>query len=273
MESSPEMSRDWIALSLLLPASVSAAAAAAEEPAAKEPAAAAPKTPLLAIPRVALPFPALPAGTAAPPIGGDAAAAGEAPAGVRPAPLPGFYRHLAEEAAGYAVWGSRRLNFDDEGELEHRAEEISRAAERIFSRSMDDYVGRRVEDLLERSDTAARVRRVLDTYTAVTFRGLDASLGEPGSGARAGGREAPAPAARRPTRTTARLQVDLHPKVILKSDLGTARARLEVPLSGSEYRFTLSRPLSSRVSSEIFAAYPQRSDGHARAGLHLFITF
>lgn len=254
-----------------------APAAAAEEGAPADRA-----RPALVIPRLMLTFPEGSAGAAPagflPGAAGPLGALNRGPEAARLAPLPGgsplaeFYGHLADEAAGYAVWGSTRLHLDDPKELEDRSREISRAAERIVSRSSDDFLGRKFDALVDGSSAVARVRRALDHYTAVTFRGLNAALGEsasPEESVEAAGRVP----TRRGARTTARLQVDLHPKILLKTEVGITRARLELPLSGSEFRLTVSRPLSSRMASEFFAAYPSRSDGHPRAGVHLFITF
>lgn len=203
-------------------------------------------------------------------------------------PLGEFLGHLREEARGYSVWGSSRLHFEDPQELEALSGQMARAAEKIFYRSVDDYLGRRLDGLVDSSAAVARLRSAIDHYTSMTLSGHDARLGfEPdGAGLRLpGGTGAPdrmsslsagLPAAgpsRQPSRLAARLQVDLHPKVLLKSEFAGAEARLELPLSGSEYRFSLARPLTPRVSSELFAAYPRSGDRPARAGIHLFLKF
>jgi hypothetical protein len=165
---------------------------------------------------------------------------------------------------------------------------MARAAERIFSRSIDDFMGRRLDSLVDSSVAVARLRGAIDHYTSMTLSGHNARLGFEGDGPgmplRGTGegldgftgstaRTSPSGSAHKSLRLAARLQVDMHPKILLKSEFAGAQARLELPLSGAEVRFTLSRPLTPRVASQLFAAYPRSGDRPARAGIHLFITF
>ncbi len=208
---------------------------------------------------------------------GDAAAGAErSDYGLETAPdktaLGGFYGDLVGQARAYSVWGTSRVNLADPSELANREVEIERAADRIFSRAADDFLGRKFDLLIERSQGITRFRQALDHYTSITFRGLNPALGADPETFASGVETSHVRVPRR-VRTTASLQVDLHPKLLLKSRFGHTRARLEMPLSGSEYRLVVARPLSSRVASELFAAYPRSGDGNPRAGVHLFLTF
>ncbi len=188
-------------------------------------------------------------------------------------PAGSFYESLDREARRYSVWGTRRLHLADTGEPESRSGDISRVAERIFLRATDRFLGRKFENLLYRSQTVERLRRAIDHYTAVRFQNRRAAIGYEIEAPEKVAAVGPVLPERLRLRASVRLRLDLHPKLLLKAQVGATRARLEVPFSGSEYRLSLRRPLSSSVSSELFAAYPRSGSGHPRAGLYFFLMF
>jgi hypothetical protein len=192
-----------------------------------------------------------------------------------------FLKFMVRHAQRSSGWELDRLQTSDLGEIESRQDEISRAAEKIFTRAADSFLGEQLESLLERAPAVRRFRDTVDHYTSVTFErgkaqlGADPTLLSSGAAAAASGssRAPAASSAPRAFRATASFRLDAHPRLVLGARLKRGSARLEIPISGSEYRLSYEHPISGTVSGSITASRPLDDPEDWWTGMRFGIRF
>jgi hypothetical protein len=192
-----------------------------------------------------------------------------------------FLKFMVRHAQRSSNWEIDRLQSSDLQEFESREDEISRAAEKIFTRAADSFLGEQLEALLERAPAVRRFRDSVDHYTSVTFERGNARLGSDlallsTTGAAASGPSpatSAAPAGPRPFRATASFRLDAHPRLVLGARFHRGSARLEIPVSGSEYRLSFEHPISQSVSGSIVASRPLDDPEDWWAGMRFGIRF
>jgi hypothetical protein len=189
-----------------------------------------------------------------------------------------FLKFMVRHAQRSSSWELERLQTADPQEIESREDEISRTAEKIFTRAADSFIGEQLEALLERTPAVRRFRDAVDHYTSLTFDRRGARLGADPSllstaVAAAAAPPAEASSAHRSFRATASFRLDAHPRLVLGARFKRGSARLEVPVSGSEYRLSFERPLNRSVSGSILASRPLDDPEEWWAGMRFGIRF